>query len=234
MRYWTSEMARADALLFGRVTYEMMESAWRRPASGIWPDWMAERDIPFAEGAGGWDVRDDAHFCAFADEVTAYVLSRKESQFVNIRQTAERLSGCRHTGDARQRQWLEIPRLVCLLQLEEAISSIASTPSERYLPEVIVDLAAHESAGAAAVTELMALIPTGSAFILVDEGFLNLAPGLADRSFPPAETVPLRGSRIPAATERVVLFPEPFGPRRPTISPRRTSKEMPSSASVPP
>ena len=35
----------ADALLFGRVTYEMMESAWRLPiAAGTWPDWME----PFA------------------------------------------------------------------------------------------------------------------------------------------------------------------------------------------
>jgi len=49
MRYWTAEMGRADALLFGRVTYEMMESAWRRPASGVWPDWMGELEIPFAE-----------------------------------------------------------------------------------------------------------------------------------------------------------------------------------------
>ena len=49
MRYWTDEMGRADALLFGRVTYEMMESAWRRPATGAWPEWMGEWDIPFAE-----------------------------------------------------------------------------------------------------------------------------------------------------------------------------------------
>ena len=49
MRYWTAEMRRADALLFGRVTYEMMESAWRRPATGTWPDWMEEWEIPFAE-----------------------------------------------------------------------------------------------------------------------------------------------------------------------------------------
>lgn len=49
MRYWTAEMARADALLFGRVTYEMMESAWRKPASGRWPDWMGDWQIPFAE-----------------------------------------------------------------------------------------------------------------------------------------------------------------------------------------
>lgn len=49
MHYWTTEMARADALLFGRVTYEMMESAWRRPVTGEWPDWMEEWEIPFAE-----------------------------------------------------------------------------------------------------------------------------------------------------------------------------------------
>src|SRR2546423_11232747 len=35
----------ADALLFGRVTYEMMESGWRPPASAVGrPDWME----PFA------------------------------------------------------------------------------------------------------------------------------------------------------------------------------------------
>ena len=49
MRYWTEEMERADALLFGRVTYEMMESAWRKPATGTWPDWMGEWQIPFAD-----------------------------------------------------------------------------------------------------------------------------------------------------------------------------------------
>lgn len=49
MRYWTTEMERADALLLGRVTYEMMESAWRKPATGAWPDWMREWEIPFAE-----------------------------------------------------------------------------------------------------------------------------------------------------------------------------------------
>lgn len=49
MRYWTTEMERADALLFGRVTYEMMQSAWRRPPSGTWPDWMGEWQRPFAE-----------------------------------------------------------------------------------------------------------------------------------------------------------------------------------------
>ena len=32
---------RADALLFGRVTYQMMEAAWRSPAQmGAMPEWM--------------------------------------------------------------------------------------------------------------------------------------------------------------------------------------------------
>ena len=34
-RYWAAELERADALLFGRVTYEMMEAAWRQSSAGI-------------------------------------------------------------------------------------------------------------------------------------------------------------------------------------------------------
>ncbi len=49
MAYWTAEMERADALLFGRVTYDMMNSAWREPDSGEWPDWMDAGEIAFAE-----------------------------------------------------------------------------------------------------------------------------------------------------------------------------------------
>src|SRR4051812_29231917 len=42
-------IARADALLFGRITYEMMESAWREPArTGKRPEWMPEWMLPFA------------------------------------------------------------------------------------------------------------------------------------------------------------------------------------------
>ena len=49
MEYWTEAMRRSDALLYGRVTYEMMEAAWRRPDSGAWPEWMQEWDVPFAD-----------------------------------------------------------------------------------------------------------------------------------------------------------------------------------------
>lgn len=48
MRVWTAEMERADALLLGRVTFEMMRAAWQKPASGIWPAWMQEWELPFA------------------------------------------------------------------------------------------------------------------------------------------------------------------------------------------
>jgi dihydrofolate reductase len=47
-RYWAETLAQADALLFGRVTYEMMEAAWRLPATGVRPDWMADWMEPFA------------------------------------------------------------------------------------------------------------------------------------------------------------------------------------------
>jgi dihydrofolate reductase len=44
-RHAAGNLARADALLFGRVTYEMMEAAWRGPApAGTRPDWTE----PFA------------------------------------------------------------------------------------------------------------------------------------------------------------------------------------------
>jgi dihydrofolate reductase len=49
-RHAAESIGRADALLFGRVTYEMMETAWR-PAAGTGgrPDWMADWMEPFGQ-----------------------------------------------------------------------------------------------------------------------------------------------------------------------------------------
>ena len=47
-RYWAENLAQADVMPFGRVTYEMMEAAWRPSASGEFPDWMADWMLPFA------------------------------------------------------------------------------------------------------------------------------------------------------------------------------------------
>jgi len=41
-------LERADALVFGRVTYEMMEAAWRPAPDGARPDWMQPWMEPFA------------------------------------------------------------------------------------------------------------------------------------------------------------------------------------------
>lgn len=49
MAFWTDELRRADTLLYGCVTYELMEGAWRRPASGQWPEWMDASEVAFAE-----------------------------------------------------------------------------------------------------------------------------------------------------------------------------------------
>jgi dihydrofolate reductase len=44
-RHAAENIARADALIFGRVTYEMMETAWRSPRpTGAMPEWTE----PFA------------------------------------------------------------------------------------------------------------------------------------------------------------------------------------------
>jgi len=48
-RYFAETLAQADALLFGRVTYEMMESAWRPVAqTAVTPEWMTPWMEPFA------------------------------------------------------------------------------------------------------------------------------------------------------------------------------------------
>src|SRR5262245_49077700 len=48
-RHAAENIARTDALLFGRVTYEMMEEAWRPAAqAGTKPEWMEDWMMPFA------------------------------------------------------------------------------------------------------------------------------------------------------------------------------------------
>ena len=48
-RYAEQGIRELDALLFGRVTYRMMEEAWRGPAqTGVYPDWMDDWMRPFA------------------------------------------------------------------------------------------------------------------------------------------------------------------------------------------
>jgi len=61
-RHATEILRQADALLFGRVIYEMMEAAWRRPVpAGSRPEWME----PFA---------------ATIDSAKKYVVSRTLNQ----------------------------------------------------------------------------------------------------------------------------------------------------------
>jgi dihydrofolate reductase len=51
-RWWADNLARADALLFGRVTYEMMREAWQEPSPGAWPAWMDDAHVAFARSIG--------------------------------------------------------------------------------------------------------------------------------------------------------------------------------------
>lgn len=49
-RHHTENLAQADALIFGRTTYEMMEEGWRPFAqTGVKPEWMEPWMEPFAQ-----------------------------------------------------------------------------------------------------------------------------------------------------------------------------------------
>src|SRR5580704_15095140 len=53
-RHAAEKLAQADALLFGRVTYQMMEDAWRLPGpAAALPDWMEPWMEPFARTIDG-------------------------------------------------------------------------------------------------------------------------------------------------------------------------------------
>ncbi len=53
-RHAAESIERADALLFGRVIYQMMEDAWREPGrTGVRPDWMPPWMLPFARTIDG-------------------------------------------------------------------------------------------------------------------------------------------------------------------------------------
>jgi dihydrofolate reductase len=48
-RHAAESLAQADALLFGRVTYQLMEAGWRRMAeTGERADWVEDWMVPFA------------------------------------------------------------------------------------------------------------------------------------------------------------------------------------------
>ena len=54
--------------------------------------------------------------------------------------------------------------------------------------------------------------------------------GFSAMSNPPTVTVPLVGGRKPVSIRMVVDLPAPFGPRKPSTSPRSTAKVIPSTA----
>jgi dihydrofolate reductase len=83
-RHHADNLAQADALLCGRVIYEMMEAAWRQPAqTGVRPEWMQPWMQPFARTI---------------DAVKKYVVS---STLVRVDWNAELVRG--DLGEAVQR-----------------------------------------------------------------------------------------------------------------------------------
>jgi hypothetical protein len=89
------------------------------------------RNVPYTDYAGARKTLNvDDHrnyFRRYAEELTAYAFVRSEASFVDVRRVAERLSGCRKTGDGTLMQWLQPGRILWLLQLEALARDTAST-----------------------------------------------------------------------------------------------------------
>lgn len=100
-------LERADALLFGRVTYDMMESAFRSPAqTGVAPDWMEPWMMPFARTI---------------DAAKKYVVS---STLAQVDWNAEFLRGNLGEAVARLKQQPGKGLLVCGMQLPLALAEL--------------------------------------------------------------------------------------------------------------
>src|SRR5712691_1948462 len=63
---------------------------------------------------------------------------------------------------------------------------------------------------------------------------LRTSRGSSTTSSPETLAVPADGRRYPVSIRRMVVFPEPLGPRRPMTSPPPTSSDTPSTASLGP
>jgi len=104
-RHAAANLARADALIFGRVTYEMMESAWRSH-DGKWPDWMEPWMEPFARTI---------------DAAKKYVVS---STLERVDWNAERLTGDLETAIQKLKQEPGNGLLVGGVQLPLALADL--------------------------------------------------------------------------------------------------------------
>ena len=72
--------------------------------------------------------------------------------------------------------------------------------------------------------------PLGSSGTRATESRAGLEPARA----PATMTEPESSETSPAAEHRSVVFPDPFGPTRPTTEPASTRRSIPPSATEPP
>ena len=102
---------------------------------------------------------------------------------------------------------------------------------ERFIQETGFDFERDLDAGsyrAAVRAEGVRLLP-GAARLLAEFAAAGW-PQAVGSSAPPREMEPALGRNAPAIISIVVVFPAPLGPSSPKVSPRRTSKERPSTA----
>lgn len=80
------------------------------------------KNVPF-EDKPNVKRAENSFFQRYAREMTEYTVTRDTSEFYDLDQLVERFAACSKNGDARHFLWMEPPRILCLLQLEEALKS---------------------------------------------------------------------------------------------------------------
>lgn len=131
-RHATSMLARADALLFGRITYEMMESAWKW--TGTRPAWMADWMEPFAKTI---------------DRAKKYVVSSRlthtdwNSEIVrgDLRSTVEKLKS--EAGEGIYVGGLTLPRALTELRLIDEYEFLVHPRIVGHGPYLFSELTKH-------------------------------------------------------------------------------------------
>src|SRR6185436_4890314 len=98
-RHAVENLNRADALLFGRVTYEMMEAAFRPAWTGAMPDWME----PFRRtinAAKKYVVSSTLARVDWNAELVRGDLGKAVQQLRNLAAEFEARSACQHPVEA--------------------------------------------------------------------------------------------------------------------------------------
>lgn len=135
-RYSADILAGADALIFGRVIYEMMEVAWRPVAeTGVRPDWMAPWVEPFAHAIHA------AKKYVVSDTLEGVDWNAELVRGADLKQTVRRLK--QESGKGLYTGGVQLPLALAALGLIDEYEFILHPRVVGHGPSLLAGLPAH-------------------------------------------------------------------------------------------